>query len=80
MQRIVNPPRPSLLNRIGRSAWAVEEFWCRHVAQRELYRRLDELRVVVQANLPPDRRAFEEARRGLQRIRDAVAAKQEKPD
>ena len=47
IERIMNPPKPSLWDRIAGVAWEVEEWWCRHVSQRELYRRLDGLRVVM---------------------------------
>lgn len=45
---IMNPPKSSLLDRIMGVAFAVEEWWCRHVSQRELYRRLDAARLVTE--------------------------------
>ncbi|MFI6525633.1 hypothetical protein [Streptomyces uncialis] len=36
---------PPYRERLAALAWQVEELWARHVAQRELYRRLDRLRV-----------------------------------
>ncbi|MEU1629345.1 hypothetical protein ABZ746_29325 [Streptomyces sp. NPDC020096] len=74
VQRFLNPPSPSLRDRIGGVVFAVEEFWCRHVTQRELYRRLDDLRDQVQASLPAGWDTPSKAECDLQRIRDAVAA------
>lgn len=74
VQRILNPPPPTLRERVGRILWGLEEFWCRHVTQRELYRRLDNARLLIQASMPPDRHSAEQLERSLQRIRDAVAA------
>lgn len=45
IERILNPPKPSLWERAALLSWAIEEFWCRHVTQRELYRLLDGLRM-----------------------------------
>ncbi|PCG86330.1 hypothetical protein CIB93_08805 [Streptomyces sp. WZ.A104] len=79
VQRILNPPSPTILDRIARLAWGLEELWCRHVAQRELYRQLDVLRLVAHSTLPPDRHTLERTKRDLQLIADAAAAEQEKP-
>lgn len=46
-ERILNPPKPSLWERVVmRRIYAAEKFWCRHVTQRELYRLLDGARLV----------------------------------
>ncbi|MGW7004172.1 hypothetical protein ACWGCW_15465 [Streptomyces sp. NPDC054933] len=74
MHRILNPPSPSLRDRMGQAVFAVEEFWCRHVTQRELYRRLDDLRDQVRASFPTGWDTPRNAERDLQRIRNAVAA------
>ncbi|MFF4701132.1 hypothetical protein [Streptomyces chattanoogensis] len=58
----------------------MEEFWSRHVTRRELYRRIDNARLVTQLILPPDRYSVEDTERSLQRIRDATIAKRAKPD
>ena len=50
-ERILNPPKPSLWDRAAGAAWAVEEWWCRHVTQRDLYRRLDAMRLVMRPHL-----------------------------
>lgn len=36
--------KPTLRDRTMLLTWAVEDFWCRHITHRELYRRLDSLR------------------------------------
>jgi hypothetical protein len=74
VQRILNPASPSLHDRMGQAVRAVEEFWCRHVTQRELYRRLDNLRDLIQATYPAEWDTPGYAERNLQRIRVAVAA------
>lgn len=43
MNRILYPPQLTLRERLSTWAWKVEETWCRHVTQRELYRCLDRL-------------------------------------
>lgn len=50
IERILNPPKPSLRDRIAGVAWAVEEFWCRHVTQRELFHLLDNARQFAKEN------------------------------
>lgn len=35
-------------------AFEVEEWWCRHVTQRELYRNLDAMRIVLDKDDRPD--------------------------
>ncbi|MBM9504514.1 hypothetical protein [Actinacidiphila acididurans] len=48
IERILNPPKPSMWNRfMGGVVDPIEEWWCRHVWQRELYRHLDGMRLVV---------------------------------
>ncbi|GGP44137.1 hypothetical protein GCM10010214_16270 [Streptomyces abikoensis] len=54
VQRILFPPRPTLGQRLRRAAYAIEESWHRHVWSRELYRRLDNLRAMVEAPRPPE--------------------------
>ncbi|MEX2984279.1 hypothetical protein [Streptomyces sp. C36] len=80
IQRILNPPGPTFRDEVGRIVGAVEEYWCRHVTQRELYRRLDGIRLATWSALQPDRYTLEDLQRGLQRLRDAFAAEQTKPD
>jgi hypothetical protein len=41
IERILNPPGPTLSDRLWRVLSAVEHWWCRHVTQRYLYRLLD---------------------------------------
>jgi len=50
-ERIRNPPKPSLQDRIMGLVSRVEEWWCRHVTQRELYRRLDLVGEITRAHL-----------------------------
>jgi hypothetical protein len=49
-ERIFNPPRPTLRDHAAGFFWAIEEWWCRHVTQRELYRLLDNARVFAEEN------------------------------
>ena len=47
-ERTLNPPKPSLWERVVmRRIYAAEEFWCRHVTQRELHRVLDGARLAM---------------------------------
>lgn len=39
------PPKPKISERVASWLFDVEEWWCRHVSQRELYRYLDRVRV-----------------------------------
>ena len=50
IQRIMCPPKPTVLERLRCRAYAVEEWWCRHFTQRELYRLLDAARI----HTPPE--------------------------
>jgi hypothetical protein len=77
IQRILHPPGPSLSERLARPLWAAEEWWCRHVTQRELYRRLDAIGRAFRASLPTEWDEPGFAERGLREIRSAVAAKRE---
>ncbi|MFD7015857.1 hypothetical protein [Streptomyces sp. NPDC059928] len=74
MQRILHPPRPTLREQLLLACWWVEELWCRHVWQRELYRRLDRLRETVRAARPPEWDTPEYAERSLQRLAARLAA------
>ncbi|MEU6959558.1 hypothetical protein [Streptomyces chrestomyceticus] len=56
IMRLLHPPRPTLLDRLRRVLFAAEEWWCRHVTDRELYRLLD------RARLPPDWGASDETK------------------
>ncbi|MGG7569249.1 hypothetical protein [Streptomyces sirii] len=56
--------------------WAAEEWWCRHVTQRELYRQLDAMGRAFKASLPEEWATPEHAERSLRRIADAVPARQ----
>lgn len=63
IERIMNPPAPTFRDRARRVLRGVEEWWCRHVTQRRLYRLLDRARLVdVLPAAPPG---------GLDRIRSA---------
>lgn len=46
LERIWNPPKPTLADRIMCALYGVEEWWQRHVSQRELTRMLDNARLV----------------------------------
>jgi hypothetical protein len=48
----MNPRKRKLRDRVRGVAWEVEEWWCRHVTQRELYRRLDNLLLVDREDRP----------------------------
>lgn len=41
------PPPVPLAERIRRTAWRLEQFWARHVTDREACRRLDRLRLLA---------------------------------
>ncbi|MFH8592387.1 hypothetical protein [Streptomyces rimosus] len=56
IQRLLNPPRPTLRDRLLSAAYVAEEWWFRHVSDRELYRLLD------RARLPPDWGASRDAK------------------
>ncbi|GGO99196.1 hypothetical protein [Wenjunlia tyrosinilytica] len=45
IRRILEPPRRTLVQRFRAVMWEVEEWWCRHVTQRDLYRLLDAARI-----------------------------------
>jgi hypothetical protein len=47
-ERIFNPPKPTLRDRVAGFFWAIEEWWCRHVTQRELARLLDNARIFAE--------------------------------
>ncbi|WP_405614362.1 hypothetical protein OG292_16605 [Streptomyces sp. NBC_01511] len=44
VRRILNPPPPTLGDRLHLLLGRAENVWCRHVTQRELFRQLDALR------------------------------------
>jgi hypothetical protein len=50
--RVMNPRKRRLWDRIMGIAWEVEEWWCRHVTQRELYRQLDNMLIVGRQDRP----------------------------
>jgi hypothetical protein len=72
IQRILHPPKPTVLERLRCSAWAVEEWWRRHITQRELYRRLDGARIVVPAEWNTPEFRAESLRRLAEDIRSAA--------
>lgn len=75
-QRILNPPRPSL-GQWSREAWyLVEEWWRRHVNQRELYRRLDAMSRTFRAQFPPEWDTPEYASERLRRLGERLACEQ----
>ncbi|MER6380735.1 hypothetical protein ABT274_12225 [Streptomyces sp. NPDC001127] len=76
IQRILNPPKPTLRDRTRRVRWAAEEWWQRHVTQRDLYRRLDAAGRIFRANPRDDWGAPEHAEHSLQRIREDASAHQ----
>ncbi|WP_405642551.1 hypothetical protein [Streptomyces uncialis] len=47
------PPPPTLGERVRRVARRMEEFWHRHVTERELHRLLDRLRLLAPEDEPP---------------------------
>lgn len=53
--RIMNPPTPTLRDRIHARLWAVDEWWRRHVTHRELYRRLNDARVHLDSRFAAER-------------------------
>jgi hypothetical protein len=53
-ERILHPPKLSLWDRFMNQLFEVEEWWCRHVTQRELYRHLDAMRIVLDKDDRPD--------------------------
>lgn len=62
IERIMTPPEPTPRDRIRAWPWAAEEWWCRHVTQRELHRQLDALRITL------DRRTAGYEEEGWQRL------------
>ncbi|MFH8597541.1 hypothetical protein [Streptomyces rimosus] len=55
IRRLLNPPRPTLRDRLLSAAYAVEELWHRHVSDREIYRILDRARLPPDWNAPVER-------------------------
>jgi len=49
IERIMNPPKPTLYERVCRRVWGVREWWWRHVSQRKLSRLLDNARLNLDA-------------------------------
>ncbi|WP_320777703.1 hypothetical protein [Streptomyces sp. CRN 30] len=41
IRRILDPPRPTPTDHFWRLRSTIEEWWCRHFTQRDLYRLLD---------------------------------------
>ncbi|QUI30715.1 hypothetical protein H9W91_07465 [Streptomyces alfalfae] len=72
VQRILHPPKPTLRDQFWRACWKVEEWWCRHVSQRELFRQLDAMRAVLKASR--EHPAPEDAHQQLEHFRTLVAA------
>ncbi|MFH8747264.1 hypothetical protein ACH4GK_08485 [Streptomyces rimosus] len=52
IRRLLNPPRPTLRDRLLSAAYAVEELWHRRVSYREIYRILDRARLSPDWNAP----------------------------
>ncbi|MCS0636458.1 hypothetical protein NX801_12450 [Streptomyces sp. LP05-1] len=69
LERLLNPPRPSVRERLMRPVRWAEDLWCRHVSQRQLHQALDAARARVEAAMPPEWRSPEQARRRLARLR-----------
>jgi hypothetical protein len=63
-ERIVNPSGPGLRDRFMVQVFRVEEWWCRHVTQRELYRLLDSARLVKREEWPGPAVMFQRLRAG----------------
>ncbi|MFI8997014.1 hypothetical protein [Streptomyces sp. NPDC053542] len=74
VQRLLNPPRRTLFERARPAWWAAEDWWCRHVTERALYRHLDGLRDAFRVQLPPEWGAPEHDAEALQRLNERIAA------
>ncbi|WP_419996935.1 hypothetical protein [Streptomyces boninensis] len=62
---------PGLRERIAAACWTVEQWWGRHVTQRELIRQLDRARLATAPDPTPN-----EIDAGLRRIAASVARQQ----
>ncbi|MFB6977395.1 hypothetical protein [Streptomyces scopuliridis] len=68
VQRILNPPKPSLLSRFGACLIAAEEWWERNVSFRDFHRRMDAVREAYERTSPPGWKTEEGTRRALRRL------------
>lgn len=49
IERILNPPKPTLYERARSRVWAVERWWSDHVTHREVHRLLTNARLDMDA-------------------------------
>jgi hypothetical protein len=70
IQRILNPPRRTLWERVRAGVWEVEEWWCRHVTQRARYRMLDAARITT----PPEWDTAQHREESLRRLAERIQA------
>ncbi|MFC6062833.1 hypothetical protein [Streptomyces ochraceiscleroticus] len=74
VQRLLNSPRRTLVERARSAWWAAEDWWCRHVTERELHRHLDGLRDAFRSQLPPEWETPEHDADMLRRLTERIAA------
>ncbi|MFE2847843.1 hypothetical protein ACFXKS_30705 [Streptomyces scopuliridis] len=80
VQRILNPPKPSLLSRFGACLIAAEEWWERNVSFRDFHRRMDALREAYERTSLPDWKTEEGTRRALRRLARDAATREDQAD